>query len=506
MTVTTITATNNPATDQPAIQAAVDAAADGDTLLLRIGANGEDFDMGAAGNRVLIVNKTLTFAGDLTAGSKPTFKNGGNTAIDQSVFSYFNSARDKDIIFEVLKFKDWRFRTMFVSGALNATMRRCDLTQANWVGRTFKRFIAGANENLGFGLLILGTNKTGLIEDNTLDLFTDTSPADGTNLFTFGMEAVLHGSDSRVLVQRNVVRNASTNSFAQSRSLGTVEILNNFIDAADWIPGRSQAFTANPATDTLTAADHAYSDDARVFLMTTGTLPSPLTVDTPFFVILVDDDNFKLATTSGGSAIDITDAGTGVHTIRDEFNHQRVLHAASGIASIHVVEPFAQPDIVRDNTIVLRAKDQAGIFELNVFLKPPLGTRHQHNTIISKVDDVNANRPLAAMRVTGSDNAYVAQNTVIGQFKDGIRVESNFRNVPSSGAAVVGNNLTAMDAGDAELRFTDRSFNCVAAGHFRTVDDTGSNNKVTGDGAVSGGIGDVISDSEPGFMTEQEVE
>ncbi len=424
MAVTTVTAENNPANDRPNWDAAVAAAADGDTLLARIGASGEDFDMGTG--RVLITDKTLTIAGDMSAGSKPTFKNGGDLA-GESVFTVFNPAQDKDIVFEDLKFKEYRSRAIFIREALSAIVRRCDLTQDNWTGRAVPNFVAGANENIGVGMFVNGTKKFCTVEDNTLDLFTDASPADGTNLFTFGIETDFHARDSRVLVQRNVIRNCSANGYAQLRSEGGVEILDNFIDAADWIPGRG-----------------------------------------------------------------------------DGFNHLRLLHTYSASAALHVVEPNALPDIVRGNTFILRAKDQVGGFDANVIFKLPLGTRQQLNTIISKVDDVTANRPLAALRVTGADNSHVGQNTVIGQFKDGIRVEANFRGVPSSGVAVMGNNLTAMQAGDAELRFTSSAFNCAANGKFRTVDNTGSNNRVTGQGPVSGGIGDVISASEPGFMTEQE--
>lgn len=77
-------------------------------------------------------------------------------------------------------------------------------------------------------------------------------------------------------------------------------------------------FTANASTDVLTtSATHDYIAGTPVQLTTTGTLPAPLATATTYYVVSPSGATLKLAATSGGSAIDITDAGTGTHTITD---------------------------------------------------------------------------------------------------------------------------------------------------------------------------------------------
>lgn len=77
--------------------------------------------------------------------------------------------------------------------------------------------------------------------------------------------------------------------------------------------------SANPGVVTLSA--HGLSTGSCVELTTTGTLPTNLSPNTNYYVIYVDADSFRLATSAAnaiaGTAIDTT-AGTqsGTHTLR----------------------------------------------------------------------------------------------------------------------------------------------------------------------------------------------
>ncbi len=73
------------------------------------------------------------------------------------------------------------------------------------------------------------------------------------------------------------------------------------------------------AADTLTiTARHGFNDGAAVRFTTTGTLPSPLVAGTTYFTIESSDTAFQVEATPGGGAIDITDVGTGTHTVLGE--------------------------------------------------------------------------------------------------------------------------------------------------------------------------------------------
>lgn len=72
----------------------------------------------------------------------------------------------------------------------------------------------------------------------------------------------------------------------------------------------------NTTNNTIGETAHGMLNGQLVKLRTTGTLPTPLGVDTIYYVVEKADDTFKLSLTSGGAAIDITSAaGGGTHTV-----------------------------------------------------------------------------------------------------------------------------------------------------------------------------------------------
>lgn len=88
--------------------------------------------------------------------------------------------------------------------------------------------------------------------------------------------------------------------------------------------GQSDTFTAVAGTDTCTYTSTANIPSnlltgTRVRLTTTTTLPAGLSTGTDYYLIKASDTTFKLATSYAnavaGTQIDITDAGTGTHTI-----------------------------------------------------------------------------------------------------------------------------------------------------------------------------------------------
>lgn len=78
------------------------------------------------------------------------------------------------------------------------------------------------------------------------------------------------------------------------------------------------AFTAAD-TDICTKATHGMKTGLKVQVSTDGVLPAGLAAATDYFVIVLTANTFKLASSlvnaNAGTAVDITDAGTGTHTI-----------------------------------------------------------------------------------------------------------------------------------------------------------------------------------------------
>jgi hypothetical protein len=88
--------------------------------------------------------------------------------------------------------------------------------------------------------------------------------------------------------------------------------------------GQSDTFTADASTDICTYSSTANFPSnillgTKIRFTTTTTLPAPLATATDYYVIKVTDSTFKVATSYAnaiaGTAINITDAGTGTHTI-----------------------------------------------------------------------------------------------------------------------------------------------------------------------------------------------
>lgn len=77
-----------------------------------------------------------------------------------------------------------------------------------------------------------------------------------------------------------------------------------------------------PATVTITIASpgvisdtaHGFSNGQAIKIETTGTLPTGLTAGTYYFVVNKTNDNYQLAATVGGTAINTTGTQSGVHT------------------------------------------------------------------------------------------------------------------------------------------------------------------------------------------------
>lgn len=80
---------------------------------------------------------------------------------------------------------------------------------------------------------------------------------------------------------------------------------------------RNLTYTVDPATDVITAPAHGRvnGDIVRVKCSQGGVLPGGLAAETDYYVIAATANTLKLSATAGGSAIDITTAGTGTQVL-----------------------------------------------------------------------------------------------------------------------------------------------------------------------------------------------
>lgn len=76
--------------------------------------------------------------------------------------------------------------------------------------------------------------------------------------------------------------------------------------------------TATAATDLINATAHGLVAGNKIQFSTDNALPAPLKTNTDYFVLAagITANAFKVSLTDGGTAVDVTDTGTGAHQFR----------------------------------------------------------------------------------------------------------------------------------------------------------------------------------------------
>lgn len=99
-----------------------------------------------------------------------------------------------------------------------------------------------------------------------------------------------------------------------------------------FVAGMMAPFTADPAGDALTISGQSFAVGDRMRLLNSGgALPLPLKTQLDYFVIA----GSKISTSSGGSAVDITAAGSGTHFAGMNISGFEALRAAVKLLVTH---------------------------------------------------------------------------------------------------------------------------------------------------------------------------
>jgi hypothetical protein len=110
---------------------------------------------------------------------------------------------------------------------------------------------------------------------------------------------------SAALSSSKVIVSGNTPSIADNEIVISFEPQNYTVASID--------ATAN--TFTITGVNGALAADTRVYISAATTLAAPLAADTVYWVVGVSGNTVQLSATQGGAAIDLTNTGTGTHTI-----------------------------------------------------------------------------------------------------------------------------------------------------------------------------------------------
>ena len=141
------------------------------------------------------------------------------------------------------------------------------------------------------------------------------------------------------LVKQKAIMDAAQAGSNEALKTARINQILGFMEmGSNGIPSNNdsgQTFTA-ATTDICTAAAHGLLTGDQVQVSSATTLPACLSAATYYYVVKLTDNTFKLSTTLAGAVagtglVDITDTGTGAHTITLKTNLVGVAGAPSGI-------------------------------------------------------------------------------------------------------------------------------------------------------------------------------
>lgn len=167
---------------------------------------------------------------------------------------------------------------------------------------------------------------TANVNSGRLKLYSGSPPADpdtaasGTLLATLTLNATAFAAASSGVATANAVTSgvAVTSGTAGYGRLTKSDTTTGVIDG---VAGGSQRMTASSSSGllltTLTAHGRADTTPVQVFVESGGVLPTGLAANTTYYVRDSASTTFRLALTSGGSAIAYTDTGTAPFRVKD---------------------------------------------------------------------------------------------------------------------------------------------------------------------------------------------
>lgn len=102
--------------------------------------------------------------------------------------------------------------------------------------------------------------------------------------------------------------------------------------------GVRHTVTGSAAANTLTKSSHGLANTTRVMIISSVTLPVPLTANTVYYVVSTATNTFQLATASGGVAIDLTSNGSGTIQVIEVDTAGPVIMNVAGYATAGVYQ------------------------------------------------------------------------------------------------------------------------------------------------------------------------
>lgn len=166
------------------------------------------------------------------------------------------------------------------------------------------------------------THATSAVSGTTITLAATSIRAHGagTKVYIVKYDAVELTFASTATGTKSVLVTSTGNGLVSLLADKKTQVYNELEKTSGFFFGRyvndiGITFTADADTDTFTATAHGLQDGETVKVIAGTSLPTGLTTYTVYYIVGRAANTFQLATTSGGTAINITSAGSGTLTV-----------------------------------------------------------------------------------------------------------------------------------------------------------------------------------------------
>ena len=160
------------------------------------------------------------------------------------------------------------------------------------------------------------------LQDGWTDQFEDQTGVDDTNSIneTYDASNDLYessGSSNMILMSEPVVALAAPTKAHVTLFKQDVDAVTLNTDLLAWVSRSKQTVTSDFGTDEkLDATGHGLVNTDRVIITSSaGDVPAGLSQDVVYFVVNKTTNDFEVSLSSSGSAVNITDNGTGTHSV-----------------------------------------------------------------------------------------------------------------------------------------------------------------------------------------------
>lgn len=92
-----------------------------------------------------------------------------------------------------------------------------------------------------------------------------------------------------------------------------VDANNKLLFTANPVEYVKEIKSVNTSSNRIESPLHGLADDMQIRFISTGSLPSPLVQNQPYYVIDENTNSFKVSNTMAGPEVNITNQGIGVH-------------------------------------------------------------------------------------------------------------------------------------------------------------------------------------------------